>query len=902
MPRPSPRAPHLRRTIAGLAAGLAILAIGTCRADGQAEGHPDRLARLAAGDVRLHTLENGLTVLLRADPSAPVVSVQVWIGVGSIHEQEYLGAGLSHAIEHMIFKGNTNLPVGALTRLIHESGGAINAYTTFDRTVFHVDMPARAFTNALTVLAEAVIRPEFPVAEWVKERDVILRELAMNLDDPGRMLGQQLWRTAYRVHPHRVPVIGYAAAFSALTRDDLALFARRHYVPDNAMIVAVGDFDADQALAEITRRFGAMPRRARAPVVLPTEPPQIAPRRLRETGAYRITRVALAYHTVALTDPDAPVLDVLADIVGQGESAALVREIREQRALAQSVVAWSYTPREPGLFGISAECDPAQEAALVEALESAVSDWGTTEFAAADVQRAIRRVLTHELGELESAHGQARAYASGWFYTGDQGFARTYLARIERVTAADLRRVAARYLQPANRSLVILAPTGGVADAVAPATTATAPADSALHRAVTPSGATLLSRYDPTTPFVYVCAAFQGGLLHEPPAQAGATRLMADCLPRGAGAQDREAVARAIENRGATLTPFSGMNSWGVQLRCLPEDAEAMAALAAELLSAPRFDPAEVASQRRLQLGELAAQEESPMYQAQHALMELLFPNHPYRLTPPGTPETVRTLEQVQLQRLHARLAVASNAVVVVVAPLPPAEATAIARRCVERLPTGPRPMAAVGMDAPPAGRTKRRLPREQTIILAGARTVPVTDPDHDALEMLAALMSGLSSELNTQIREKRGLAYYAGAYQQAGIQPGAFVVYAGTRADAAGAVEGLMLDECRRLAETGPGGDEFDRVRARLLGAHDMALQDRADLAQRCALNELYGLGAEHVFRRPDRLRALSPAALRAAAERHLAPARVSLSLVLPRGEDTTTPTLSNQPTEDNP
>src|SRR3984893_3829261 len=171
--------------------------------------------------ARKWVLPNGLTMLIQEDHSAPVASVQAWCGTGSINENEHLGAGLSHMLEHMLFKGTKSRPASAIAQEIQDVGGYINAYTSFDRTVFWIDVPKDGVASALDVLADAMMNSTLPPAEYLMEQKVIRREFAMNLDDPDRMTGQLLFSTAYQRHPYRLPVIGQMEVYNQLTQEQV---------------------------------------------------------------------------------------------------------------------------------------------------------------------------------------------------------------------------------------------------------------------------------------------------------------------------------------------------------------------------------------------------------------------------------------------------------------------------------------------------------------------------------------------------------------------------------------------------------------------------------------------------------------------------------------------------------
>jgi zinc protease len=841
----------------------------------------DPVAVVEQSLARTHrqTLGNGTVVLLLEDHSAPVVSVQVWIGTGSIDEQEYLGSGISHAIEHMIFKGTERRPVGAITREINDVGGKINAYTSFDRTVFHTDLPSRHWRVGLDILADAVYRASFPAEEWAKEREVILREIAMGNDDPGRILGHLLWETVFTVHPFRVPVIGHTDAFQMLTRDDLVRLARRRYVPDNLIVAVAGDIRIAEVSAALRESFGAEPRRARAPSVLPSEPVQTTPRFARRTGAFNVSRLEWAYPTVPLSHPDAAVLDVLAAVTGHGRSSRLTARLRERESVVHEIHASSYTPRETGIFGIGAVFDPAREPVVTNAIASEIASWATSGFTRDEVEKARRQTLAGAVAELQTMHGMADSIASGMFYAQDVAYSSVYLRRVHAVTPAALRDAVRRYLTPERLTLVILSPE---AESAARAET-TAAGRPLYRRERLAAGIPLIIREDHRMPMTHVCAVARGGLLSESEADNGITRLTSDLLTRGTARRTAAEIARTVESLGAGLSAFSGNNSFGLRAHCLATDLPVILDLVGECLAQPVFAPEEVERQRRIQLAAIAQEHERPMFAAQRALNASLFAHHPYRLSLNGTTGSVSRIERDAIAAFAARHLVAGNLVVSVFGDVPP-DTSRLVERALRRVPPGQLPAAPLAAAAAPLPvRTVQAEPRQQAIVLAGFPGVRVGDPAADALSVLATAMSGLSSALSSEVREKRGLAYYVGAYQHLGLHPGSFVLYAGTKSDAVGDVERLFAAEVNRVTGTGITTAEFERARNQILADHEMDEQSNSELAMSCALNELYGLGFDYDLDLPRRLQTLTAEALREAAASVLSTNRMAVSVVVP-------------------
>ena len=324
---------------------------GRAATNGSASLEPIQFPKTTA---RIHRLANGLTIILQEDRSAPVASLQAWVGTGSIHEERWLGAGLSHLLEHMLFKGTPTRTTSAIAQAVQDEGGYINAYTSFDRTVYWIDVPRAGVLTALEVLADATLNSTLPADEFVKEQEVIRREFAMVMDDPDRVASQQLFATAFRAHPYRHPVIGYLDVFDQLTREDVLAYYRARYAPNNMWFVIVGDVDGEAVCAQLEAFFEAHPQRALPSLYIPAEPPQLGQRTAQRDFPTELSRLAGAWHTPAITNPDVPALDVLATALGEGRSSRLYKRVREGSRLAHCVAAYSYIPAQPGLFGFDA--------------------------------------------------------------------------------------------------------------------------------------------------------------------------------------------------------------------------------------------------------------------------------------------------------------------------------------------------------------------------------------------------------------------------------------------------------------------------------------------------------------------------------------------------------------------
>src|SRR5947209_3659571 len=230
-------------------------------------------------------LPNGLTIIVQEDHSAPVASVQAWCATGSINEDQHLGAGLSHILEHMLFKGTKTRSTNEIAQKVQDVGGYINAYTSFDRTVFWIDVPKAGVATALDVLADATMNSTLPPEEYQKEQEVIRREFAMTVDDPDRMTGQLLFAIAYQRHPYRLPVIGQMEVYNQLTQEQVMQYYKARYVPNNLTFILAGDVDAEQIHQQLAEFFKDYPEKSLKPIFIPQEPSQLGRREAHQEFA-----------------------------------------------------------------------------------------------------------------------------------------------------------------------------------------------------------------------------------------------------------------------------------------------------------------------------------------------------------------------------------------------------------------------------------------------------------------------------------------------------------------------------------------------------------------------------------------------------------------------------------------
>ncbi len=790
--------------------------------------------------IERYTLPNGLTVLLKPDTAAPVSSVQVWVKTGSIHEGAHLGAGLSHYLEHLLFKGTERRAGREISATVQAHGGYINAYTTFDRTVYYIELPSNHTTVAIDLLADAVLHSTLPAEEVAKEKDVILREIDMCLDDPDQRLSQALFDTAYRTHPYRQPIIGHRDVFAAVTRDDLLVYYRARYVPNNLVVVIVGDFDSVAIRASIAEHFGKAPRVRLAPVLVPDEPTQLSRRDQHLHEDVQVSRAGLGWQIPGLAHPDTPALDLLSMVLGHGDSSLLWQSIREKARLVHSIDAMAWGPGTSGLFYISYLADPDKRVAAEQAILRELDRIAAKGVSAAALAKAVRQAVTSEINMRKTMSGQASRLGSGEVVVGDINYTREYFRRLFALTPAKLKKVMQTYLVPERLTVVSSNPTGSAPVAGGPSSRAATSLD--FEEITLPNGARLLLQPNHHLPNLHLRLAFAGGAMFEPADRRGLNALMAALLAKDTAKRSAEEVARAIETVGGSFHEFSGNNSFGLSAEVLPGDTELALELIADATLRPAFKSARLEIERESSLAALKESLDDVVTVGRKKMREKFFAGHPLAIETSGDEAGLKAIAVADLRALHQRLVVAGNAVLAVAGDFDPKKLGPKLKAFLAKLPPGTAP-SVKGKLAIDSGDYIEIQPRQQAIVFQAFPGPGLLADDYIVSEVADELFSGMSSNLFERVREQKSLAYFVRASRIVGLQTGMFYFYAGTSPQRYGEVIEELNLEIKRVCEGGVTAEELSRCQIRLKAGKRMGMQTNSARAMQSALNAVYGL-----------------------------------------------------------
>ncbi len=879
------------------------------RVTGFRRAGPDRLrypqAALKPASTYHRVLPNGLTLLLRESHRDPVVELQIWAGVGSADERPG-EEGLAHFHEHMLFKGTARRDVGEVAGEVEGLGGQINAYTSFDSTVYHATLPASEWRRGLDVLSDAVRYSVFDDEEIAREREVVLEEIRRSEDTPGHVLSDLCFRESFRVHRYGQPILGPAKNVSGFDRAQVRRFFERWYTPDNLMVVAVGDFDSEEMAAEIERQFGdAMPSLARRERKVEPARGEMVVAVLRKP--FEGHRVDLAWPAASFQDRDAIHLDLLAYVLGECESSRLVQRVREEEGLVDRVDAGAFTPLDRGLFTIGYETDAAR---LLEATQRIVEETERLRrelVTESELHRARVNFLASEQFERESVSGVAAKLGS--FQSMGGGFEREAWALeiLRTATPVDLQDVARRYLAPEALTLAALLPESsdpsldesafrgaverGIAAATVPRTNpneasgggesnapraeagplrlafgplrATADGSGERLDAQLPNGLDLHILRRREVPVAALRFACRGGVLYEDSATSGLTRFLSAMWTRGT--RDRSAVeyTREVEGLAAEIEGFSGRNSIGLTLDCLSETLEPAFALFSEALLEPRFDPEEIERERRETLAAIDRREDRLGQLAFQLFARTEYESHPYRMTVLGERESVSSIESAALRQHADRLVRADRSALSVVGDIDPEKIARLVEDRFSGLRRAEAPLPMPPDEARGTGIRESTLIKEraQAHLVIGFRGLTLDDPDRYVLELISQMLAGQGGRLFLELRDRQSLAYTVSASNIEGLAPGHFTIYIATAPEKLERAREGIQAEIELLTRQEPDRESLDRAIRYGTGSFAINSQRNHSRAAHIALDSIYGLGADFTETYPDALRRVTPA-----------------------------------------
>jgi zinc protease len=847
-------------------------------------------------------LSNGLPVVFQ-NYSGEVASIYWWIKTGSADERPH-EAGFAHFLEHMHFKdtdakSSGKASQGDLARAVESLGGDINAYTSFDQTVYHVTCAEHCFEKIVDEFCVLGKPQKFLKNDFEREREVILEELRKNEDTPSRQLYQSLFKLNYGAHPYGRPVIGYAKTLKAATVAQLEAFYRREYVSEKMGLIVVAPLTPQRVeglMRVLEKRMGqkTLPRKKQVERPRPTVK-YLQPKILSHTLEFDVQTptLAMAWRTPGLGHVDLPAIDLAASLLGMGESSRLYQRLFYQEKLVTEVSMGLYVPGDAGMLYSTIdvpEVDPSGRAAAVtfEEIARLAKQGPSTQ----ELDRVITNAESDKLYATQTADGLASRLGFAKMTVGDLHYDYRYIDELKSLDESEIQEAVHRYCDPARLSLVWMVPEGQktkvnfepIQAAAKKTLTATLPATKSrsakkesgiaerpeVH--VLPSGLKWIHHERTSSQVFSAHAASLGGVRLD--RIEGLSNLLADTWTKGTPTKSSQDIAAFVEGKAAGMDGFSGRNTLGLSMTGLAKDWREMRQLFSEVLVDGSFPEDEVEHSRRVILDQIKGIEDHSSQLCSQLFLQTLFENHPYRHSLLGTVDSIPKIHTFELRKAVETAVRSNNLVITTVGRVKRSEVTDWVQSIDQKIQSRGRFEAATvspQKDLVAPRWAERRMGREQIHIIVGGLGVDLKNPDRYALQLLSNILGGQSGRLFIELREKKSLAYSVSPIQFDGMERGyvgTYIACAPQKQDEATQGIRAVLEQ---FAAKGPSNQELKRAQEFMLGRRAMDLQSDSSLATHFGLEALYELPTWNTAEFAKKIRAISAKEIAAVCQRYL-------------------------------
>jgi len=803
---------------------------------------------------RKAVLDNGAVIVCEYMPDSPITIIQIRVLSGLSNEGEYAGSGISHFLEHLLFKGTRDRSYDEMYSQIRRMGGIANGATGLDSAEYHMTVPNENFAKGLDILTDMIMDPVFTDEEIATERDVVLKEINLRKDTPESERMRRLFATAYLQHIYKYPIIGYIDRFKSLTREDILKYHRETYTPDRIVMGIAGGVPPEEALEAAENKLKQYQRGKPWVGPMEREPKQLDRRAAQFPADTNLGYLAIGFHTTSLFSADLYPMDVLSILLGKGKGSRLYDRLVRDTKLLYTVSCSNITPRYPGLFVITGIGEPDKLDESRKEIFSVIEELKTEAVDEKEIERAKNIVVSAYLHSNERVQVMVSYITTSQLLTGDPSFHEKYVEEIKKVRGEQIKEVVSGYLDVDNSTTVGLVPRAFMEKEQAGEEPAVTSAEEDEERITAlGNGLKLVIRKRERLPLVSVSIAFPGGLRAETPEDNGISHLTASLTLKGTKYRKEEGIVPALESLGGSIRAFSGRNSMGIAMNLLSGDLEEGMDIFEDVIKNPTFPEGEIKKQKEKITASIREQEKDIFTEGMDQLRKLLYGDHPYAMKVTGKVETVDRISRKEIVGFYKDYFVPERAVMTVVGDV---DVENITKDVLDRFGGWKGKEEEIPEEAvKPLTKVVKKdltMEKEQSLLLIGFQGVDIYDHRRHALSIIGNMLSGGGGILYKIVREKHGLAYSCGASSMASVDPGYFVLYVSTTEKDIKKARKLVLDIIENIRKGDFSEEEMESAKNKMLTAYASSLETNSTLAMLMGLDELYGLGFQDYKKYP--------------------------------------------------
>lgn len=818
-------------------------------------------------------LDNKLNTLFIHSPGCSAGTVQMWFRAGSALEQKD-NQGIAHFLEHMFFKGTPKRPGPQLAHDIESYGGEVNAFTSFDYTCYYINTPSLFLDKSVDILLDMVANPLFGQEDIPSERQVVFEEYRRAMDNPSQYNFMQLQKASFeKGYAH--PILGREDTIKNFSQEQIKSFRENFYNLENALLVVAGDLKDREELENKIRSFH-LPHGKKSSF----EPFTI---KEKESVSVHDKDIRQATLTICLQSPDyshedAAAEDLAINCLAHGETSRFYQALVAKTSLCNGVAGSTMYFANGGVHMLKMSFPVENLPKIAKLFTSTMADAMVNGFKAEEITKIKNQYISSKIYERESIESYAFSLGHGFAQAGNIYCEDEF---IEKIRSASTEEVWAGLTKVMKQSthFTLQVPKGtkieplekelkkwqGELKKVSAKTKtkfnkikqATSTHDSAVKVVELKPGIKLIYRQNKLTPTFVMHAYMKGGQTVETAKNAGIHHLSSRLLTYGYKGMGYEKLKNELESLSSSLNGFSGKNAYGQTLHGQTKDFERLSQHFFGTLFTPEIPKKFFDHEKKVILRALDNQKEDAMKQAFKTFYRMVFNQHPYSLDLAGTPETIKTFSPAGLQKIHAGLLKNSEVIFTYCGDL---DFSVIHQHLLETT-KNMKPRAAKKTKLKkPKGLTGKRaqleFQREQTQIVIGAPAFSINHKEDLYLKMITAHLSGQSSDLFVDVRDRKGLCYSVSPVHVSALEAGCWGIYIGSGHDKTEAAIEAIMGILNNLRDHGIKREEFERIKTMIDGQNLLGIQTNEDYAQFYSIPVLHGLGLDFPHNNNDHIR----------------------------------------------
>lgn len=815
---------------------LMLFVVGTC---------------VFAADFSVFKLDNGQTVVIQEVKNNPIVIVDTWIKTGSIDEDDS-NNGVAHFLEHLFFKGTKNHAPGEFDKIIENKGGITNAATSKDFTHYYITIPSKYFNLAMEMHADMLQRPLIPSNELEKERKVVIEEIMKDANSPDRIAYDNLVDLMYKTHPYKRKVIGKSEIIGTISRESIQNFFYKNYYPGNMVTVIIGDVDTQTALDKVKSEFQGDLKKVKRNTYKKEAPLTAQVKKI----AYANTKsgyLLIGFRGVSINNPDAYALDVLSTILGDGRSSVFYQNIKDRKQLAYSIGASNTVMRDDGIFYVSANFTPEQYEKLEKTIYDEISEVqkkGVTQEQVTLAQNIIERETYYgreSISNIASEIGYTVAL------TDDVKFYNTYLENIKKVTPADVKRVADKYLGKEKSAVSVVLPEKNKEIQIS--NKVIRPSDSKLvseskdiKKYELSNGSTLLLNENKNNDIIAMTIYAKGGEFIEP--VTGTANLTASVLLKGTEKYTALELAQLMEDNGIRIHPSVKADAFIISVLTTKPEYDKTLEILDDIINNSKFDDYEIEKARSEKLNVIKRNRDIPLQLALEEYRTLIYEGSPYSNSSKILEKTLPQIQREDIVNYSKKIFNPENLVISVNGDVDKDKTVEALSRIFNGNKGEKFDYAKYSNSIPDIKTQKnvtKKIPDLKTDwVIYGWQTAGVVpQKDYATLSVIDAMLgSGMSSRLFKNLRDAYGLAYQLGSSYGPNVLKGAFVVYIGTNPENLEIAQEKLLAEINRLKTEFVSSKELNEAKEKITGNYIISQETNLEKASQVGWFEASGRG----------------------------------------------------------